>query len=198
MPYNTFSLPFDGMNERGLAIGMAAVPPGDMETDPNKPTIDELAVMREILDHAASVDEAINLLSSYNIVMSTIPLHYLVASAAGESALIEFYQGKMIVYRNEEPWQIATNFLVASTGGKPEGQCPRFDRIARELQAAEGRLNNAEAIQLLSDVSQAAPASEAPTQWSVVYDLSSGDITIVMGRKYSNEAHKLHLDLVGS
>ena len=29
-------LPFDGMNEYGLAIGMAAVPPGDMQPDANK------------------------------------------------------------------------------------------------------------------------------------------------------------------
>jgi len=28
--------PFDGMNERGLVVGMAAVPPGDMRPDPNK------------------------------------------------------------------------------------------------------------------------------------------------------------------
>ena len=42
--------PFDGMNEAGVAIGMAAVPSADERRDPGKPTIDSLAVMREVLD----------------------------------------------------------------------------------------------------------------------------------------------------
>ncbi len=118
------ALPFDGMNEQGLAIGMASVPPGEMQPDPNKKTIDQLAVIREILDHAATVDEAVEILSSYNIDMGQVPLHYLVASAAGEAALVEFYQGEIQVFRSEDPWQIATNFLVASTAGHPARPVP--------------------------------------------------------------------------
>ena len=60
-------LPFDGMNERGLAIGMAAVSPGGMAVDPDKETRDSLAVMREILDRAADVDEGLAILDRYNI-----------------------------------------------------------------------------------------------------------------------------------
>ncbi len=55
---NSPALPFDGMNEQGLAIGMAAVPPGEMLHDPDKKTIDQLAVMREILDHARAQRKA--------------------------------------------------------------------------------------------------------------------------------------------
>jgi len=73
-------LPFDGMNEAGLAVGMAAVSPGGMEDDPGKQTIDSLQVIREILDHAATVDEAVDILESYNIDWGSGPdLHYLVA-----------------------------------------------------------------------------------------------------------------------
>ena len=42
--------PFDGMNEAGVAVGMAAVPQADERHDPGKPTIDSLEVIREILD----------------------------------------------------------------------------------------------------------------------------------------------------
>ena len=98
-------LPFDGMNEMGLAVGMAAVPSGNMQPDPQKETVDELMVIRKILDHAATVDEAITILGSYNIDMGETPIHYLVASASGESALVEFYQGVMVVFRNKTPWQ---------------------------------------------------------------------------------------------
>jgi 7,8-dihydropterin-6-yl-methyl-4-(beta-D-ribofuranosyl)aminobenzene 5'-phosphate synthase len=51
--------PFDGMNAQGLAVGMAAVPAGGMRPDPDKPTIGSLGIIREILDHAAGVDEAL-------------------------------------------------------------------------------------------------------------------------------------------
>ncbi|MCJ7433870.1 MAG: linear amide C-N hydrolase [Anaerolineales bacterium] len=69
-------LPFDGMNERGLTIGMAAVPSGDMESEPNKETIDSLMVIRKILDQAGDVDEAVAILESYNIDWgSGPPLH---------------------------------------------------------------------------------------------------------------------------
>ena len=182
-------LPFDGMNEQGLAIGMAAVPPGEMRSDRQKKTIDELMAIREILDHASTVDEAINILGNYNIDMGNVPLHYLIASATGNSALVEFYKGKMVVFRNESPWQVATNFLVASTGGHPQGQCPRYDRLSQQLTSTRGLLTIQEAFLLLKDVSQ------DNTQWSVVYGMTSGDINIIMGRKYTDEIHTLHLNL---
>jgi choloylglycine hydrolase len=77
------SLPFDGMNEHGLAIGMAAVPAEDMPYDPQKKTIGQLEVIREILDHAGTVDEAIDIIDSFNIDMGSVPIHYMIASVSG-------------------------------------------------------------------------------------------------------------------
>ena len=54
-----------------------------------KPTIGEIAVIREILDHAATVDEAIEIFNRFNIDMGSVPIHYLVTSAAGDSAVVE-------------------------------------------------------------------------------------------------------------
>jgi hypothetical protein len=191
------AIPFDGMNEQGLVVGMAAVPPGEMRHDPNKRTIDQLAVMREILDHAGTIDEAVNILASYNIEMGNVPLHYLIASAAGNSVLVEFFQGKMVVSRNEDPWQLATNFLVASTGGRTQGQCPRYDHINQRLQEMAGQLTVQDALSLLAAVSQETPPAQSSTQWSVVYDMTGGDVNLVMGRKYSEEVHILNLRLSG-
>ena len=191
------SLPFDGMNEKGLAIGMAAVPPGDMRQDPNKETIGELGVIREILDHASTVEEAVNMLARYNIDMSELPLHYLIASASGNSALVEFFQGKMVVFQNEGPWQAATNFLVASTDGQPQGQCPRYDRVSRRLQEKGGQFSLQDAFSLLEGVSQHSPQAQSPTQWSIVYNMTSGEINVVMGQEYNGGVHTLLLSLSG-
>jgi hypothetical protein len=183
-------LTFDGMNEKGVAVGMAAVPPGDMTTDPNKKTVDQVMVMREILDHAATVDEAIKILGSYNIDMGTVPIHYLIASVAGNSALVEFYRGEMKIFRNESDWQQATNFLVSSTNGNAAGQCWRYDLIGQRLNAVGGKFAIQDALKLLADVSQ------ENTQWSVVYNMTKGEIKIVMGREYTGKVHTLKLDQV--
>jgi hypothetical protein len=74
--------PFDGMNEHGLVIGMAAVPPGNVPPDPAKETIDSLQIMRRVLDHARNVDEALGIMNAYNIDFDGgPPLHYLVADS---------------------------------------------------------------------------------------------------------------------
>ena len=180
-------IPFDGMNEKGLAIGMAAVPAEAMPYDPQKEAIGELGVIREILDHAATVDEAIDVLGNYNIDMSEVPIHYFIASASGASAVVEFYRGEMVVFPNEAPWQVATNFLLAFTNGHEQGQCWRYDLISQRLKGLEGKASSDDAIGLLEDVSQ------ENTQWSIVYHMTSGDLNIIMGRDYSGIVHKLQM-----
>jgi linear amide C-N hydrolase (choloylglycine hydrolase family) len=181
-------LPFDGMNEKGLAVGMAAVEAGNMPQDPHKKTIGELEAIREILDHAATVDEAVKILESYNIDMGNVPIHYMIASASGESALVEFYEGKMVVFRNKSAWHTATNFLLASVNGHPQGECWRYDRMSRRLGELQGQISAPDAVSLLGDVSQDS------TQWSIVYHVTSGDLEVVMGRGYSEPVRSFHLE----
>ncbi len=183
------ALPFDGMNERGLVVGMAAVPDGNVQPDPAKETIDSLQVIRRMLDQAGTVDEAVAVLQQYNIDWDGgPPLHYLIADRSGQSVLIEFYQGQLHIISSDKPWHLATNFLVSSVGGSAAGQCPRYDKIEQRLSTTAGRTDAEEALRLLQNVSQ------ANTQWSIVYGLSTGKIVVTMGREYSR-AHTFRLDL---
>jgi hypothetical protein len=186
---NTPGLPFDGMNERGLVVGMAAVPDGNVQPDPGKETLDSLQVIRKMLDQAGTVEEAVTILQQYNIEWGGgPPLHYLIADRSGQSALVEFYQGKIQVIPTDKPWHLATNFLVSSVGDHTAVQCPRYDTIDQRLSTSAGRLDTAEAMQLLRDVSQ------PNTQWSIVYDLSTGEVTVTMGREYSR-THTFQFEL---
>ena len=158
-----------------------------MQPDPEKETIGSLRAMREVLDHAATVDEAVALLQSYNIDMGGgPPIHYLIADASGRAVLVEFYQGEMVVIPNEEAWLQATNFLRSSAGQSPEGLCDRHDRMSERLSESGGELPAQEAMVLLAEVAQ------GNTQWSVVYGMSSGDVGVVMGRRY-DEPYTFHL-----
>ena len=181
-------LPFDGMNETGLVVGMAAVSPGRMEHDPSKETVDSLLVIRRILDQAATVDEAVVILKSYNIDKgSGPPLHYLIAEKSGRSALVEFSLGEVKVVTNTDPWLQATNFLVSETLNPPDEQCWRYALISERLIENEGQLNSKQAMQLLEKVAQES------TQWSIVYGFTTGEIQIVMDREYGNP-HIITLD----
>ncbi len=177
-------IPFDGMNEMGLAVGMAAVPSGDMEQDPAKETIDSVMVIRKILDQAATVDEAVEIIQSYNIDMGNTPIHYLISEKSGRSALIEFSKGEIVVLPNEYPWQMATNFLMSETWTDPEIHCGRYSLIQDRLADLDGQIKPSQAVALLKDVSQPS------TQWSVVYRVSAGEVWVVMGGEY-NQVHKI-------
>jgi len=184
-------LPFDGMNEHGLAIGMAAVPPGGMQPDTNKETIGSLGIIRQMLDHARNVDEAVGIMQSYNIDFGGgPPIHYLMADATGKSVLVEYCNGEMHVLDNEGPWHLATNFLRSSVDDPADGGCWRYNTIEAQLTESNGQIDAQAAMQLLADVAQ------NNTQWSVVYQMSSGMITVAMGQQYQ-DVHQFQLDPVG-
>ncbi len=177
------TLPFDGLNERGLAVGMAAVDQvGEMPNDPSRETIDSLGIIREVLDHAATVDEAVAIFEDYNIEWGGgPPIHYLIADASGKSVLIEFYAGEMSVMPGETSWQAATNFLNTPVQDDPAQMCARYDHIHDVLTEREGQLTLGSAMTLLSEVAQ--PGS---TQWSIVYGMSTGEVQVVMHGAYDH------------
>ena len=183
--------PFDGMNVCGLGVGMAAVPPGNMTADPQKHSIGSLGVIREILDHACDTEDAVEIIQRYNIDMAGgPPLHYLIADRNGMAVLVEFYQGEIVLIPNQEPWHQATNFLQSAYGESADGVCDRYDTLADRLSSTGGQIDMAGAMELLEDVSQ------VPTQWSIVYGLSDGEMQVVMGREY-DQPLSFRLDIIG-
>ena len=177
-------LPFDGMNEQGLSIGMMAVPHADGGNDPRKTTLGDLQVMRLLLDYARTVDEALALLDDYNIDFGDgPPIHYLLADPSGAAAVVEFIDGQPHVIRNEQPWLVATNFLLDEE--KPIGagsSCRRYNHVYSTLENAGGKVSPTQAMHLLQDVSQ---GGDYPTIWSAVYNMKDGTIQVVIRRDYS-------------
>ena len=184
-------LPFDGLNERGLAVTMMAVPHSEGGQDPKLITIDSLAVIRLLLDYAGTVDKAIDLLGDYNVVFGGgPPIHYFVADSSGDSAVIEFLDDEMRVLRGDKSFQVSTNFLLFPD--PPQNNrtaCWRYNRIFETLSRTEGEFSPEEGMDLLRGVSQ---AGEHPTIWSCLYDLRAREVRIAMGRNYGR-VHRLSL-----
>ena len=171
-------VPFDGMNEKGVAIGQMAVPSAEPPYDPGKPSLYGLALIRLVLDYAADTSHAVELMRGYNYQVSSPPLHFLIGDRSGASALVEYVGGEMRVTRNLEPFMVATNFVVFGSHAPVATGCARYDRAHSTLQAKRGDLSRAEALDLLSAVSQDI------TMWSAVYDLEARAVDVVPGRRY--------------
>jgi hypothetical protein len=103
--------------------------------------------------------------------------------------LVEFYRGQRHVYPNEGPWHLATNFLRASVDD-PAGQCRRYDALDRRLVGGEGRISSQGAMDLLAQVAQ------GNTQGSAVSDITTGSVTVAMGRDYQ-DMYTFELDEIG-
>ncbi len=180
-PYATI----DGMNEHGVAIAQNAVPPRNTPKDPNRPTLLNSQIARLVLDHAKDVDEALDLIREYNIDFADTAVHFHVADASGKSAIVEYVNGGISVIRDGKPWQVSTNFLF-SEAIKPE--CWRYNNAAKSLGNSQGRRSADEAMSLLQNTSLDI------TMWSVVYNLTTGQISLAMGKDY-DEVHTFKLKM---
>lgn len=107
----------DGMNEYGVAINSNVVPAGECEhtsgTNPGAPTIVSNGVVRYVLDHAKSVDHAIELLRDVNIATpSTDDFHYeshWMISDPKKTVVVEIWNNELVVVDD----CVITNFYLS-------------------------------------------------------------------------------------
>ena len=189
-------LPFDGMNEKGVAIALLAVPEAEPPYDSNKITLNTTTAIRLVLDHASTVEEAVELLRDYNIYFSgDIECHYLIADASGRSVIVEFYDGELQIVEAETDYQIATNFIAYNSLNIGEGftEFERYDMVEKELSDNNGILNENDVISLLAKVG-VQDGEVDKLQWSVIYNLTTGDVRLFIHRDTNNiTAEKLEM-----
>ncbi len=104
----------DGMNEKGLgvhALYLTATNYGERDTD--KAGVHAGLWAQYILDNAGSVQEALQLNAKIQVVMveahgRTASLHLALEDASGDSAIIEYIDGKPVVHHGKQ-YQVMTN-----------------------------------------------------------------------------------------
>jgi hypothetical protein len=173
-------LPFDGMNEKGVAVGMMAIPAARGPYDASKVTIGEIEIIRLILDYAASTEEALQLIQEYNIQFTNPPIHYMISDRSGTSVIVEFIEGQMHTFTSIDSFQISTNFIIHGSGAPIHTTCWRYNLVYDTLDKKDGILNQEESLLLLGQ------SSQPNTIWSATYNLNSGEIWLAPGRKYSS------------
>ncbi|GAA3113310.1 hypothetical protein GCM10010466_00460 [Planomonospora alba] len=165
--------PFDGVNDRGLAVGMAQVPDGELPARrAGRPAVGSVRIMRIMLDEAATVDEALEIMRGHDIDFSGGPqLHYMIADATGRSVVVEFARGRLNVIEE----RALTNFAMTGTGPRRRMADTRYRTL---VSGMPGVRDGEDAMALLARVAQ------GHTRWSVVYDLRDATARVVTGRRW--------------
>lgn len=181
-------LPFDGMNEKGVAMALLAVPEVDYVADPDKVTLNTTTAIRLVLDNADNVEEAVELLKQFNIYFSGgIDCHFLIADASGNSVIVEYYDGGLQTVTTDEAYQIASNFIAYNGLNIGEGynEFERYDKVNAALKANGGMMNEEQAIDLLAEIGVVDDGIDK-LQWSVIYNLTTGEGKIFAHRNTEN------------
>lgn len=162
----------DGVNEKGVSTALLALNHFNAPTDSSKHTINQFSLVRLVLDHAASVDEAEQLIRRFNVAdftasgkPSTYGLHLAVADKTGDLAVFEWQGGQLHVTHPQAGSQIVVNTATWSGASAKDS---RFIKAKRYLSQMSG--DDANEGNLLKVLHQL--PSSAPIQWSVVYDLT--------------------------
>lgn len=97
----------DGINEKGFVANLLYLHESQYEARDNRPGVSNLLVIQYILDTSATVIEALESLKSVQVVSElasgrTWPLHLSVSDASGDSAVVEFVDGVMVVHHGSE------------------------------------------------------------------------------------------------
>lgn len=168
-------IPLDGMNEKGLCIADLMAGDGEVtHQDTDKPDITTTAAIRLILDHAASVDEATNLLGQYDMNSSIDSAHHFaIADSTGRSVVVEYIGGEMVVTDTN----IVTNFYLSpgeKYGVGSEESVSRFNTLEKLYKDSNGIMSKEQVSSALASVAQSKfKDSTDSTQWSIVFDTKS-------------------------
>ena len=112
--------PVDGINEKGLCTSIMALPNQASRQNTGKPAVGTTIIMRLFLDRCATVQEALDLLSTVDVRHDATVgsgYHYMVADAMGNCAVIEFDKNDgwktMIVEKEPDSnYMLVTNHLL--------------------------------------------------------------------------------------
>jgi choloylglycine hydrolase len=198
--------PTGGINEKGLVVEQMWLEETKYPARDERPALTSLTWIQYQLDSCKTVDEVVATDSKLRIIRDDAPLHFLICDRAGQTAVIEFIDGKMKVHRAKElPYKALANSAYEESlsylkncrgfGGDKviaADSMASLDRFAKAVRGIEqyraGKQGDAitQAFEILKEVSQ----GEA-TRWSIVYDVKKLTVHFKTGK--SRMIKSLHL-----
>ena len=191
--FNQFGkeFPHGGMNEKGLVVELMWLAGTTYPDADSRAGMNELQWIQYQLDNCATVEEVIATDKKIRIDREgAVPLHYLVADAAGNAATIEFVRGKMVVHRgNDLKYPVLTNTIYSEALQKVEGRkegtaafsdnsVDRFATACRMVQQFNEVKTAQKPVDYAFDILDKIAQGDY-TKWRIVYDITNRSIYYV-------------------
>lgn len=103
--FKTKDMAVEGMNEKGLAVYLLYMKDTEYPSDKSYPCV--VTWVQYLLDNSGDVEEAIEKMKDIHPAMIRVgknkivwPLHMAIVDSTGDSAIIEFIKGKMVIHHN--------------------------------------------------------------------------------------------------
>jgi choloylglycine hydrolase len=198
----------DGLNDQGLAAHLLFLNATDFgPRDVTKPGLHAGLWAQYLLDNAATVNEALELLSTVQIVMigargRQATVHLAVEDSSGDSAIVEFIAGKAVIHHGRE-YRIMTNdptydeqlaLLAQQDFSHPSSETPlpgnvkaidRFQRAAYYAALLPEPKNEREAVAgVMAIVRNCSVPFGAPYRDFGIYNTEYRTVTDLTNRRY--------------
>ncbi len=182
----------DGINEKGLSAAILllyASPPVNQDT--GKISITTTITIRMLLDKAATVEEGIELMAQHDMhSIGNSNLHFQLADATGDSAVIEYVNGEMRVLRSEANGQAVTNFFLSADVKEEyrDGE-DRITILQAALDENKGIVTAEKAMQMLESVKAVHDFDQLSgmdynTSYSIVFNNTTHSMDVCANMNY--------------
>ena len=176
--------PLDGMNEKGLCVSVNMIEDSAaINQDTDKKDITTTTAVRLLLDQAADVDEALELLKQYDLHASMgMMVHFALADAKGNAAAVEYVDNEMVVTDTH----VLTNFYLAEGekfGIGTEQSHTRYEILTEKLKEKQ-TMNMQDVRDALDSVSKDNFGEFESTEWSIVFHQGSGKVVYYHRENY--------------
>lgn len=186
----------EGVNEHGVTVTLASLDRRKVKQMPDREPRFLIHLVREILDHAATVEEAVGIASRYNVFdngREVISHHIFVAGPRSGSVVLEWKDGQMHVVPDGDHWQIVTNSeLLAVSEQQRRRNCSRYETIYEQLSEQIGALPWTSGMDALARAAQDnrvyvldGERRRISTQWSAIFDLQAKEVRVCLHRDFS-------------
>lgn len=165
--------PLDGVNEKGLSVAVLMISDGrsiDQNTD--RPDVTTTTAIRMLLNNAATTQEAIDLLSQYDMHASMgLMMHLAIADAGGHSVVAEWPEGELEI----TPTPVVTNFYLTPGERYGVGTSQSMERynILMEALGQREAFTMEELTAAMESVGKQHYHDGETTEWTEIIDLSS-------------------------
>lgn len=178
--------PLDGMNEKGLAVSVNMIQDNaSINQNTDKPDLTTTTAVRLLLNKAASVDEALDLLRQYDLHASMgMMIHFALADTTGKGVVVEYINNEMAV--TETP--VVTNFYLAEGAKHGIGTQQSHERynILTQTLADHPTMTMEDVRDAMDSVSKDDFNEFESTEWSAVFDLNTGTAHYYHRENYEN------------